>query len=1385
MFNYLDQRIAPHRGFKKTIVMGVVIFGCGLLTLMPRTTLAAPLVLTLQPPEPYDTYVDVPITANTNLIRWETWYCIGSLTNCGNPNTNLTSWNGPYFSNNTFTDTIPAGGLRPGRTYDISIYAEGADGTIFSLQTPPVTTWPGYGFTPTNSDAGCDGATSLCRRNISWTTPFPGDSRIVYDPNPPAWSVGSLTIPLSDRLWSLGASIDGQAWAGTQSGSIYHYQNGAWSKQINPDQPTNSRLLSSSDVFSPTDIWFVGYGGITLHTTNGGATWQVILLPSNNSTNLYAVTSAQQNTAWAVGENSTIYFYDGAAWQQKFTSGSGTLYAVTTVDNQVIWAAGSGNRIISSTDGGSTWSTEALPGLSSDSVASITSLDGRSIWAAGSSGKVWRNTPANPTWTQVPSSSTQTLLGLTQVTPDELWFSSGGSVGHIMNGTSAAPTFSYDSQPGIMLGQNIGLVKPAGATRLFVIGNTQQLIYQQLGSVLTNTSAVLNHAVQLNNLAPSQQYFFSTESINNGVASSSFGSFNTPILDSIPPTVTISPLPPATNNCSVTANGTAADTPPGAVQSVRVTLDGNPTTTVTSAGTTNWSAALSCATATPGLHTASAVSNDGTNDSLPATATFVYDNSDPTVTITAPSPVTTPTVTVNGTANDSLDQVAKVEVLVNGVGGRINVPITPGASINWSLSNVALNPGANTIVAYATDRAGNESSAAASVTYNVPTFTMVADNPTSQTVPAGGTAIFPINISGVNGFTGSVTMSASVSPTGLTPLFTPTTVSLASVPSDYTSMIVPTPAGGASGPFTITVIGTSGTITKTIQVTLSLTATPDFTLSANPASRTVVAGNPAVYDMIVSGTSTYADPGSGISWSTSTLPAGVTAVFGAMTGQPDSGGTGTVKLTLTPTVDVPAGTSITVTATDGVITRSVTIGLTATPPPDFTLLITPATAATTAGSNNPGAYNLTVKSINGFAGTVNLVLSPTPADSAIQAVFSQNNFVPSVAGDVVTINVAAGSAVQCLPVSAPCNYNLTITGTSGSGPSLMTKTISATLVVTPDITAPTISGATASASDRDVTISWTTDEPANSRFDLYADAARTIFIGFKEVTTTYCLNGCHSLTYSPILSPLTTYYYTITSADQAYPSGNVSTIMSDANGPLMFTTQAAPDNTPPVVIINSPAPATTVQGALTISGQATDDNAMNQVTLIVTGPVGATSLPNTPINCTSGMTCPFSLSWNTMNGLTPNGSYTLTVTALSSTGPAFSTTAVRTFTVDNDTTPPTLECYPGQTVCEPKATVTCGGGTCTALIQWRTNENSTSEVEYGLSVDCAQQVQRPDGTYISCAYTDAKRYDEDNDNPGGSLPNYTEHLVKLDNLLPNELYHYRVTSCNISNLCTN
>jgi len=196
-----------------------------------------------------------------------------------------------------------------------------------------------------------------------------------------------------------------------------------------------------------------------------------------------------------------------------------------------------------------------------------------------------------------------------------------------------------------------------------------------------------------------------------------------------------------------------------------------------------------------------------------------------------------------------------------------------------------------------------------------PNFSLSA-SPASLTVTQGTSGSSTITVTPSGGFTGSVTLSTSTLPSGVTATFgtNPTTSS--------SSVTFTASSTATTGTTSVTITGTSGSLTHTttISLTVNAVATPDFSLSASPASLTVKQGT--------SGSSTITVTPSGgftgaVTLSTSALPSGLTAAFGT------NPTTSSSVLTFTASSTAATGTStITVTGTSGTLSHTTTISLT-------------------------------------------------------------------------------------------------------------------------------------------------------------------------------------------------------------------------------------------------------------------------------------------------------------------------------------------------------------------------------------------------------------------------------------------------------------------------
>ncbi len=219
--------------------------------------------------------------------------------------------------------------------------------------------------------------------------------------------------------------------------------------------------------------------------------------------------------------------------------------------------------------------------------------------------------------------------------------------------------------------------------------------------------------------------------------------------------------------------------------------------------------------------------------------------------------------------------------------------------------------------------AGCGTNASNSVTSPPPAadFTLSA-SPSTLTLTAGamGQGI-SVSATALNGFTGSVSVSLSGLPAGVTAA--PSTLTL--TPGTAQNVTLTALASAAAGMATITFTGTSGTLSHTAMVALTVTAAappPDFTLTLSPTNLGLTAG---ASGQAVSVTATALNGFTGsVSVSLTGLPTGVTASPSTLTLTP-----GTAQnLTLTAASVVSGSSTVTFTGTSGSLTHTATLQLT-------------------------------------------------------------------------------------------------------------------------------------------------------------------------------------------------------------------------------------------------------------------------------------------------------------------------------------------------------------------------------------------------------------------------------------------------------------------------
>lgn len=380
----------------------------------------------------------------------------------------------------------------------------------------------------------------------------------------------------------------------------------------------------------------------------------------------------------------------------------------------------------------------------------------------------------------------------------------------------------------------------------------------------------------------------------------------------------------------------------------------------------------------------------GGNITTSTTLTVTIASGSPDFSITAPSSSFPP-----GSQGQARLDVSSINGFSGNVSLSVSSPASLSASINPASVNVPIGSTASSVltVAAATSTplgsynisiTGVSGSLAHSITVAItiayPGFT-ISETPTSQTIPLGSEQQTVLDLESVAGFSGNVSLVATPSSTAIACWFTYTLNSTATlyVPSGGSAYQYPTcGAYGAAGSYTVTFTATSGSQSHSITLQVTLT---DFSISAGSVSFAPPSSGSG--NVSITSLSGLAGP---VSLSVS-APSAVT-VSCPLTLSLTPGGTTTISCSYNSSL--PGTYGITITGSfvcnacyyDGNDSHSVSVEVSVSQPssPDFYISANPSSFDVKPGSSADSTITLT--SLAGFTGTVNLSVAVSPSGSS-------------------------------------------------------------------------------------------------------------------------------------------------------------------------------------------------------------------------------------------------------------------------------------------------------------------------------------------------------------------------------------------------------------------
>jgi subtilase family serine protease len=212
------------------------------------------------------------------------------------------------------------------------------------------------------------------------------------------------------------------------------------------------------------------------------------------------------------------------------------------------------------------------------------------------------------------------------------------------------------------------------------------------------------------------------------------------------------------------------------------------------------------------------------------------------------------------------------------------------------------------------------------------------------TVAQGAAGTDSITIVPANGFSGTVALTVSGLPSGVTASFTSASATSSS------TLTLSAGATAASGPATVTITGKSGTLSSSVTVALTVATPAAFNLSTSTPTLSLAQTGSATSNVTVTTKTGFSGK---VSLAASGLPAGVTVSF-----NPATTSTTTVATFAATSAAVLGTTTVTLTGTDGTSATSVTLSLKITAGPSFTLAASPASLSVTQGTSGTSAGRL-------------------------------------------------------------------------------------------------------------------------------------------------------------------------------------------------------------------------------------------------------------------------------------------------------------------------------------------------------------------------------------------------------------------------------------------
>ncbi|MCK5145385.1 hypothetical protein KAR48_01450 [bacterium] len=186
-------------------------------------------------------------------------------------------------------------------------------------------------------------------------------------------------------------------WVADSRGGIWHTSDSgdSWTRQ----ESHTHWAITGIQFLNKDEGWAITTNKIALHTTNGGLSWESILIPTIDDHEAIVcddIFFIDKNHGWIVGwyagawprDNPVYYMKDASLfWGTKAIVPCSMIHSIIFIDRNIGWIAGNG-KILFTFDGGSSWHIQYED--DTEHFRDLCFTDERNGWAVGFTGKIFQ-----------------------------------------------------------------------------------------------------------------------------------------------------------------------------------------------------------------------------------------------------------------------------------------------------------------------------------------------------------------------------------------------------------------------------------------------------------------------------------------------------------------------------------------------------------------------------------------------------------------------------------------------------------------------------------------------------------------------------------------------------------------------------------------------------------------------------------------------------------------------------------------------------------------------------------------------------------------------------------------------------------------------------------